>query len=263
AYMAEEENEMANGPVRVLVVGAGNMGKALVGLIETDDSLELVSCVGRANVDVLAEPEGGSAASEPTDVLIDFSHPGMLPAVADYVRRTGCAYVEGSTGFSEADIATIRGLADAAPVLLGENFAIGIQVLKRLLIEAVSALSDWDVEVVEGHHAGKVDSPSATAKMLVAAMFGEDALASDGRIAYGREGMVGPRPKGQIGMHSLRGGVSAGYHTVHFLGPDEELELTHRAHSNSIFARGAIACAKKLVGCEPGWYDFDEFMRAL
>ena len=244
---------MAQDRIRVLVVGAGNMGRALRELIAADESFELVACVGRDQLAALADGSVGAA-----DVLVDFSHPDMLDAVCSYVRATGCALVEGSTGFSAADEEAIRALADTAPVLLGENFAIGIQLLKRLICEAAATLPDWDIEVVEGHHAGKVDSPSATAKMLIAAMCGPDA-----RLVHGREGMVGPRTPGEVGVHSLRGGQSAGYHTIEFLGPDEELVLTHRAHSNSIFARGALACARKLVGSAPGWYDFDAFMREL
>ena len=61
-------------------------------------------------------------------------------------------------------------------------------------------------------------------------------------------------------MHALRGGTVAGLHEVHFYGIDEELTLTHRAISRQIFVNGAVACAKRLVGREPGSYSFDELM---
>ena len=42
------------------------------------------------------------------------------------------------------------------------------------------------------------------------------------------------------GIHALRGGTVAGTHTVQFFGPDEELEITHRAASRQIFVNGAL-----------------------
>lgn len=79
---------------------------------------------------------------------------------------------------------------------------------------------------------------------------------------YGREGMCGKRDPREIGVHALRGGTVAGTHTVHFFGPDEEVELTHRATSRRIFATGAVAAAKRIVAREPGFYTFDELMFA-
>ena len=79
-------------------------------------------------------------------------------------------------------------------------------------------------------------------------------------MTHGREGMVGARPQREIGMHALRGGTVAGTHEVHFFGPDEELCLTHRATSRQIFVNGAVAAAKKLLGCAPGFYTFDQLM---
>jgi 4-hydroxy-tetrahydrodipicolinate reductase len=109
---------------------------------------------------------------------------------------------------------------------------------------------------VECHHNRKADAPSGTAKMLLEAVD----PASERSVAYGREGIVGPRPAGEIGMHSLRGGTVAGTHEVLFFGEDEEVVLTHRAASRQIFVNGAISAAKRLLAHEPGFYDFDTLM---
>ena len=39
-----------------------------------------------------------------------------------------------------------------------------------------------------------------------------------------------------------------GEHTVHLLGTGERLELTHRATSRDLFARGALVAAKAIAG---------------
>ena len=127
----------------------------------------------------------------------------------------------------------------------------------RMCAEAARALGDWDAEIVETHHNQKADAPSGTAKLLLEAID----PAGEAPVAYGREGMVGARPAGEVGMHSLRGGTVAGTHEVHFFGPDEEVCLTHRATSRQIFVNGAVACAQRLMARPvAGFYTFDQLM---
>lgn len=52
----------------------------------------------------------------------------------------------------------------------------------------------------------------------------------------------------------------AGTHTVHFFGPDEELELTHRAASRQIFVRGALHMARLLAERPNGVYDLQTIL---
>ena len=103
---------------------------------------------------------------------------------------------------------------------------------------------DFDIELTETHHNQKADAPSGTAKLLLEAIDPAHALTP----VYGREGTVGKRAKNEIGVHALRGGTVAGTHTVHFFGPDEELEFTHRAASRQIFVNGALHMARLLPG---------------
>jgi 4-hydroxy-tetrahydrodipicolinate reductase len=62
-------------------------------------------------------------------------------------------------------------------------------------------------------------------------------------------------------MHALRGGDVIGDHTVHFLGQGERLELTHRATSRDLFARGALRAARFVVGKPPGRYAMADVIR--
>ena len=82
----------------------------------------------------------------------------------------------------------------------------------------------------------------------------------EARLVCGREGSVGRRRKDEIGVHSLRGGTVAGIHTVHFFGPDEELEFTHRAASRQIFVNGALHMARLLPGKPNGVYDLQKIL---
>ncbi len=61
-------------------------------------------------------------------------------------------------------------------------------------------------------------------------------------------------------MHSLRGGTEAGTHTVSFFGPDEVLEITHRATSRQIFVNGALHAAGQLIRMPKGRYELQELL---
>ena len=235
---------------KLIVVGGGRMGTLVAAEAEAAEDFELLGIYDIDNVDELDE------AAPAADVVIDFSAPAALPHVAAYVRRTGAALVSGTTGLDEEGLACMASLGGAAPVVHAANFSLGVAVLRKVSALAAEALDGWDIEIVETHHNKKVDAPSGTAKALLEAVDpkGEQA------VAYGREGIVGARPAREIGMHALRGGTVAGTHEVHFFGADEEVTLTHRATSRIIFVRGAIACARKLAGREPGFYGFDDVM---
>ena len=115
---------------------------------------------------------------------------------------------------------------------------------------------DFDIEITETHHSQKADAPSGTAKLLLEAVDPQHRL----RPVYGREGNCGRREKDEVGIHALRGGTVAGTHTVHFFGPDEELELTHRAASRQIFVNGALHIARLLPGRPKGVYDLQKIL---
>ena len=191
------------------------------------------------------------------DVVIDFSRPGALPEIASYVRRTGTPLLSGTTGFSPDEFRQLESLGTAAPILWSANYSLGVAVLVRALKEVSGVLKpDFDIELTETHHNQKEDAPSGTAKLLIEAMDPEHAL----RPVYGREGNTGKRTKQEIGVHALRGGTVAGTHSVHFFGPDEELEFTHRAASRQIFVNGALHMARLLPGKPNGLYDLQKIL---
>ena len=63
------------------------------------------------------------------------------------------------------------------------------------------------------------------------------------------------REKGEIGIHSLRGGDVVGEHKVIFVTEGERIELVHRAHSRNAFARGALEAMRFIAGKEKGIYN--------
>jgi 4-hydroxy-tetrahydrodipicolinate reductase len=129
-----------------------------------------------------------------------------------------------------------------------------VNVLNKIVREVAAILRDFDAEVLEIHHRTKVDAPSGTALALGRAIAEARGVNFDENANYGREGITGVRPSGQIAVVALRAGDAVGDHTVVFGGQGERLELTHRAQSREGLARGAIRAAGWLVNQKPGLY---------
>lgn len=246
--------------IRLAIMGTGRMGSLIRSTAEAmvdETGSPLFQIVAQIGFD-LGEVDDAPAA----DLLIDFSNVVTLPAVASYVRRTGCALVSGTTGYAESDMETIRELSTTSAVLHSGNYSIGVAALRHLVAQATRELPGFDIEICETHHNQKADAPSGTANMLLDAVLAQRETQGSGPLhpVYGRQGMCGARGKDEIGMHSLRGGTVAGVHTVSFFGQDEEVCLTHRATSRQIFVNGALHAATRMAGREPGMYTFDQIM---
>ncbi len=195
------------------------------------------------------------------DAVVDFTAPEASAAHAELCAARGVALVIGSTGFSHALRARVEAAARRIPVVLSPNFSVGVNVLFALVDAAARTLGEaFDVEVMELHHRRKVDAPSGTALRLAevaAAALGRDPARD---LLLARQGQVGQRPAGQIGVQSLRGGDVVGDHTVFFAGEGERLELTHRATSRLQFARGALRAAAWAAGRPAGLHDMADVL---
>jgi 4-hydroxy-tetrahydrodipicolinate reductase len=135
-----------------------------------------------------------------------------------------------------------------------------VNLLFHLVRESARRLGgEYDAEVLELHHAAKIDAPSGTALRLAEAI-AEGRNASDQRFVLAREGETGARPTGSIGVQALRGGDNPGEHSVLFLGRGERLELAHRAATRDHFARGALRAAAWVLGQPPGLYDMEQVL---
>jgi 4-hydroxy-tetrahydrodipicolinate reductase len=226
------------------------MGQLVCAAVDEDDTLELVGCFDSDDIHLL------DTEAPKVDLVIDFSRPEALPHIVAFCKRTGAALLTGTTGISEEAHALLDELGSCSPVVWASNFSLGVAVLRRATAVIARELAGFDCEIVEVHHAKKVDSPSGTAMELLEAVDPK----GEAEVVYGRQGTVGERKKREIGMHAVRGGTVAGTHEVHFYGQDEELCLTHRSISRKIFVVGAVACAKRLIGRGPGRYTFDDLM---
>lgn len=209
---------------------------------------------GRSDVAVAAAIDRGDdllAGLANSDVYIDFSSPDASRRAAELARIPG---VIGTTGLDAAATRAIDELAKRAPVIVSANFSLGVNVMLGLVQTAARALADWDAEVTETHHKAKRDAPSGTALAIARAIAAGHGVDYDAVKRHTRDGDIGPRPAGEIGVASVRGGDVVGEHVAYFFGAAERIEIAHRATSRAIFATGAIRAAAWIVGKPPGRY---------
>ncbi len=212
---------------------------------------------GKAGVTVTDDfPRALSGA----DVAIDFTGPESSMTHARQAAAAGKPIVIGTTGLTSGQQDEVRRMTARIACVLSPNMSVGVNLMFKVAADVAAVLGDdFDVEIVEVHHRFKKDAPSGTAAKLaagVAAALGRD-MKDVG--VYGREGIVGERPRKEIGVFAVRAGDVVGEHTLVFGGIGERFEITHRAHSRDTFARGAVRAAAWVLGRPPGLYD----MRAV
>ena len=148
--------------IRVAVAGAaGRMGQTVCAAVEAADDIELA---GRA------DPALGVAVADvlDADVLVDFSLAPHVVPNAKAATAAGVHVVIGATGWDEAEL---REAVSGANVFAAPNFAIGAVLMMRFAAEASKWMSA--AEIIEYHHAAKLDAPSGTAARTAALMDGE------------------------------------------------------------------------------------------
>ena len=218
--------------------------------------------MGQAIAAAAAEDPGFAIDHEHSDVLVDFSAPSALQASLDRALSAGIPILVGTTGLDDFAPRRLSTAAEEIAVLRAANTSLGVALLSDLVERAARVLGpDWDIEILEMHHRLKADAPSGTALALGdAAARGRQ---TNLRAERGRDGTNLKREEGAIGFVSLRGGTVAGDHDVIFAGPEERLILSHRAENRMIFARGALAAARFLVGKPAGLYSMRDVVEEL
>lgn len=262
----------------VLAIGihgaTGRMGVRLIQLIHADPALRLAAALDRLGHPQMGEDAGTLAGVGPLgvalapsldpavtlDAVIDFSLPAGTLALVGACRERGIPLVVGTTGFEPEQKRQVEAAADAIPVFISANFSKAVNLLIRLAGDAARVLgTEADVEIVERHHHFKKDAPSGTALRLAEEVGRAIGVGPEG-YAHGRHGVVGERPRGEIGLHALRTGDNPGEHTVVFGLLGECLELSHRALNRDGFARGALDAAKFLAGKPPRLYSMTDLL---
>jgi 4-hydroxy-tetrahydrodipicolinate reductase len=216
-------------PPRVAVIGTGKMGRTIAELAAAR-GWEVVATVeaagNRGGKGITRESLAGA------DVAIEFTEPAAAAANVRAAVRAGCPIVSGTTGWTD-DLPSVEKVVreSGGALFYAPNFSIGVSVFADLVAraaEAIGRVPGFDAHIVETHHAAKKDAPSGTARMLE-----RGASAALGR---------------SVPVTSIRVGSVPGTHEVLFDAPFEQISLTHIARDRRVFADGALAAARWLIG---------------
>ena len=250
---------------------AGRMGRTLVRIIHETDGCEVagglepkgsphaghdvgvLAGIGELGIPVDTDP---LALFTRIDGIIDFTSPAASIALSELSAQARVVHVIGTTGLSPDDEAKLKAVSRHARIVRSGNMSLGVNLLAVMVKKVAAALdSDFDIEVLEMHHRHKVDAPSGTAYLLgEAAAEGRSIDLAANSVRSG-DGHTGPRGDGDIGFATMRGGSVVGEHSVVFAGPDERIELSHKAQSRDIFANGAVKAALWAFDKKPGLYN--------
>lgn len=220
-------------PLRIVLHGAnGRMGARIMACVPLDAGAHVVQALDRD--DELAVQRGDA------DVVIDFSSDEGAARAARHAEQLDCALLVGTTGLSQASLDAIARTALRVPACVAPNTSLGVVVVRELVREAARLLPGYQVDIVETHHARKLDAPSGTARSLAAAV---------------SAGCGAPVPAERI--HAIRAGDVVGDHEVLFSGPGERISIRHHATNRDLFATGALRLARWLVTRPPGLHTVD------
>jgi 4-hydroxy-tetrahydrodipicolinate reductase len=225
--------------MKVAIFGRGRLGSAIAQEVAAASDMELAWHIDKD------EPVPGGV-----DLAFDASFADAVPEHLAWALETGTDLVIGVTGWTLPDLEARVG--NRIAVLTSPNFSLAVALMARLslVLGRFAALDpDLDPYVSDHHHRQKADAPSGTAKRLAAAV-----MAGCPRKTAWTMGTAAPH---QLSVGVLRAGAEFGAHTVGLDGPAEVLELTHRARSRAVFARGALLAARWVRG-RKGLFTFDQ-----
>ncbi|MDZ4785332.1 MAG: 4-hydroxy-tetrahydrodipicolinate reductase [bacterium] len=233
--------------MRIALIGAmGRMGQEVIRILPEYGNLTLAAAVEHKNhPKISTEVSCGvflindlHSALLKTDVILDFSLAETLPSLIEALKEQPKPTLICSTGHNESVLKDLQNLSKKIPIGLCSNTSLGIYCLQEISILAKKILgSDFDVTIHDLHHNLKKDAPSGTALSLASSIKKESA---DDQV---------------ISITSQRAGDVIGEHTVSYFGSSERIEITHRASSRSLFARGALKLLNIISSCQPGLYN--------
>ena len=253
--------------MRALLLGAGNMGRAIRGALEARGDT-VVASLGRERTTDGRPRDRGTLA--PVDAAFEFSHADALLPNARLAAAAGArVLVIGTTGWAHEPATPTELAAIAADsgmrVVVGPTFSVGVVLFTAVAEEAArrfGRFAEYDPYVFEWHRRTKPDRPSGTAAAIAERMLPHLAHKRRARLA---EGQGAPDPE-TLEVVSLRAGASPGMHVVGFDAPGESIELRVTARDRSAYVAGALLAADTLLGrpdAPPGVTTFEQLLTDL
>jgi 4-hydroxy-tetrahydrodipicolinate reductase len=238
----------------------GKMGQEVLKQVTSSPDFEMVCGFDKVSSTTNAFPIYSNIEDikEIPDVIIDFSVTVATANILKFAENKKVPIIVATTGFTEEELNILKEYSKKIPVFRAANMSYEINVMADMVSKLAMRLPDSDIEIVDTHHNGKIDSPSGTALFLADSI--NNALSNKMTYEYNRASKKEKRTSKEIGIHSIRGGTVVGKHSVLFLGENESFEITHVVDSRAIFAKGSLKAAKFIVSQPIGLYSMSNLI---
>ncbi|MEU5878387.1 4-hydroxy-tetrahydrodipicolinate reductase [Spirillospora sp. NPDC047279] len=226
--------------IKVGVLGArGRMGAEVCRAVEGADDMRLAAAVDEGDkLDALTGAE----------VVVDFTHPGVVMGNLRWCVENGLHAVVGTSGFDPARLDAVRGWQAASPganVLIAPNFGIGAVLMMHFAQKAAPFFES--VEIVELHHPNKADAPSGTAyrtaELIAAARAEAGTPPSPDATTSELHGARGTDVEG-VHVHSVRLAGMIAHQEVLLGGHGEVFTIRHDSMNRESFMPGVLLAVR-------------------
>jgi 4-hydroxy-tetrahydrodipicolinate reductase len=237
-------------PIRVAVAGHhGKVGSVLAAALQNEPDFEYVGGLGKGD-DLAA-----FLHDKRPRAFVDFTRPSEAIHNALAAIAAGASPIVGTTGLPADGVDRIETACRSKDLggMVAPNFAIGA-VLMMHLAEIASPHFEA-VEVIEMHHAAKVDAPSGTAIETARRLGAKRGDRPFTHKKAERETLAGTRggAEGGVGVHSVRLPGFVADQQVIFGLPGQTLTIEHRTTSREAYIPG-ILLAIRAVTSGPRFY---------
>ena len=235
--------------MKVAVLGAkGRMGAETVAAIESADDLTLSSALDLGDsLDQLIKSG--------TEVVVDFTHPDSVMKNLEFAISNGIHVVVGTTGFDDKKLSELKNLLSKnskVGALIAPNFGLGAVLMMQFSEKAAKYFES--VEIIELHHANKVDAPSGTAIRTAELITDARKQSKKGAMPDASKTIIpGARGAkvGDVPIHSVRSHGYVAHQEVIFGDAGETLSIRHDSINRAGFMPGVLIGVRN-VAKHPG-----------
>ena len=235
--------------MKVAVLGArGRMGAETVAAIESANDLTLSSALDLGDsLDQLIKTG--------TEVIVDFTHPDSVMKNLEFAITNGIHVVVGTTGFDDKKLSELKNLLSKntkVGALIAPNFGLGAVLMMQFSQKAAQYFES--VEIIELHHANKVDAPSGTAIRTAELITDARKQSKKGAMPDASKTIIpGARGAkvGDVPIHSVRSHGYVAHQEVIFGDAGETLSIRHDSINRAGFMPGVLIGVRN-VAKHPG-----------
>jgi len=235
--------------MKVAVLGAkGRMGAETVAAIESANDLTLSAALDLGDsLDQLVKTG--------TEVVVDFTHPDSVMKNLEFAINNGIHVVVGTTGFDDKKLSELKNLLSKNPkvgALIAPNFGLGAVLMMQFSQTAAQYFES--VEIIELHHANKVDAPSGTAIRTAELITDVRKQSKKGAMPDASRTIIpGARGAkvGDVPIHSIRSHGYVAHQEVIFGDAGETLSIRHDSINRAGFMPGVLIGVRN-VAKHPG-----------